>query len=144
MPLAFVVLDQLPLSANGKIDRRALPAPGVRQGARKELVAPPTPEEKVLAGIWAQVLGVEQVGVEDPFFELGGDSLLAVQLISRVRDALQVELALRDLFESMTVAEMARQVVARERSPGLTGKLARILVTVQDQAAGKPEAGARE
>jgi amino acid adenylation domain-containing protein len=145
VPAAFVVLDRLPLSANGKVDRGALPAPGsVRQGAQRELVAPTTPEEKVLAGIWAQVLGVEQVGVEDSFFEIGGDSLLAVQLISRVRDALRVELSLRELFDSMTVAEMARQVVARERTPGLTGKLARILVTVQELATAAPGAGARE
>jgi len=145
VPAAFVVLDKLPLSANGKVDRGALPAPdSVRQGARKELVAPTTPEEKVLAGIWAQVLGVEQVGVEDAFFEIGGDSLLAVQLISRVRDALRVEMSLRELFDSMTVAEMARQVVARERTPGLTAKLARILVTVQELAEEVPVAGVRE
>jgi yersiniabactin nonribosomal peptide synthetase len=145
VPAAFVVLDRLPLSANGKVDRGALPAPdGARTGARKELVAPTTPEEKVLAGIWAQVLGVERVSVEEPFFEIGGDSLLAVQLISRVRDALRVELSLRELFDAMTVAEMARQVVAREAKPGLTGKLARILVAVQEMDAEEPEAGARE
>ncbi len=145
LPAAFVVLDALPLSANGKIDRAALPAPGsVRPGAKRQIVAPTTPEERVLAGIWAAVLGVEQVGVEDAFFEIGGDSLLAVQLISRVRDALRVELSLRELFDSMTVAEMARQVVARERKPGLTRKLAQILVTVQDLGTGSPAAGARE
>jgi amino acid adenylation domain-containing protein len=145
MPAAFVVLDKLPLSANGKVDRGALPSPdGAGAGARQELVAPTTPEEKVLAGIWAQVLGVERVGVENPFFEIGGDSLLAVQLVSRVRDAFRVELPLRELFDSMTVAEMARQVVAREPTPGLTRKLARILVTVLDLAAGPVEAGARE
>ncbi len=147
VPAAFVVLDRLPLSANGKVDRGALPAPeAARTGGQKELVLPTTPEEKVLAGIWAQVLGVERVSVEEPFFEIGGDSLLAVQLISRVRDALRVELSLRELFDAMTVAEMARQVVAREARPGLTGKLARILVAVQemDTDDDEPEAGARE
>jgi amino acid adenylation domain-containing protein len=145
VPLAFVVLDKLPLSANGKVDRRALPAPGgVSAGAQTDFVAPRTPEEKVLAGIWRQVLGVGQVGVTDDFFRLGGDSLLAVQLISRVRDALRVELSLRDFFDSLTVAEMARRVVEREPTAGLTRKLARILATVQDLAAGDPEAGARE
>jgi mycobactin phenyloxazoline synthetase len=124
-----------------------LPAPdGVRTTGQKELVALSTPEEKVLAGIWAQALGVERVSVEEPFFEIGGDSLLAVQLISRVRDALRVELSLRELFDAMTVAEMARQVVAREARPGLTGKLARILVAVQEMdtmdADDEPEAGA--
>jgi amino acid adenylation domain-containing protein len=145
MPAAFVVLDRLPLSANGKVDRAALPPPGGdRPGARKELVAPRTPEEKVLATLWAQVLGVERVGVEDPFFEVGGDSLLAIQLISRVRDALRVELSMRALFDSMTVAEMARQVVARETRPGLTRKLARILVTVQEMGEEGSEVGSPE
>jgi amino acid adenylation domain-containing protein len=153
VPAAFVLLDRLPLSANGKVDRGALPAPdAARMGERKELVLPSTPEEKVLAGIWAQVLGVERVSVDEPFFEIGGDSLLAVQLISRVRDALRVELSLRELFDAMTVAEMARQVVAREAKPGLTGKLARVLVAVQEMDADsdaadadddEPAAGAR-
>jgi amino acid adenylation domain-containing protein len=146
VPAAFVLLDKLPLSANGKVDRGALPAPGGgRPAARAELVLPRTPEEKVLAGIWAQVLGIEQVSVEDHFFELGGDSLLAVQLISRVRDALRVELSLRDLFDSLTVAAMARRIVEREATAGQTRKLARILATVQELAAGDPAtAGARE
>jgi len=136
LPAAFVVLDKLPLSANGKVDRAALPPPGgARPGARRELVPPRTPEEKVLAAIWAQVLGVERVGVEDSFFEIGGDSLLAIQLISRVRDALRVELPMRELFNAMTVAAMARLVVAKETTPGLTRKLARILVTVQEMGA---------
>jgi len=136
LPAAFVVLDKLPLSANGKVDRGALPPPGgAGLGARKELIPPSTPEEKVLATIWAQVLGVEKVGVEDSFFEIGGDSLLAIQLISRVRDALRVELPMRELFNAMTVAAMARLVVAKETTPGLTRKLARILVTVQEMGA---------
>jgi acyl carrier protein len=144
VPTAFLVLDGLPLSANGKVDRGALPAPdAARPGVRKELVLPSTAEEKVLAGIWAQVLGVEQVSVDIPFFEIGGDSLLAVQLISRVRDTLRVELSLRDLFDSMTVAEMARQVVARETTPGQTRKLARILVIVQGMGADKADKAAK-
>ncbi len=145
VPAVFMVLDQLPLSANGKVDRGALPPPGgARAGTRAELVAPRNPEEQVLAGIWAQVLGVEQVGVDDQFFHLGGDSLLAVQLISRVRDALRVELSLRDFFDALTVAEMAKRVVEREPKPGQTRKLARILITVQGMAAGDPGIGARE
>jgi yersiniabactin nonribosomal peptide synthetase len=135
VPAAFVVLEELPLSANGKVDRAALPVPGgAHSGTRTEYIAPRTPEELVLASIWKQVLGVEQVSVDAPFFHLGGDSLLAVQLISRVRDALRVELSLRDFFDALTVEEMARRVVEREPKAGQTRKLARILATVQGLA----------
>ncbi|MEP7339390.1 MAG: amino acid adenylation domain-containing protein, partial [Acidobacteriota bacterium] len=93
IPSAFVLMDALPLNRNGKVDRRALPAP---EQARPELnesfIAPRTPAERRLAGIWSQVLGLEQVGVEDNFFELGGHSLLATQVVSRVREAFGVEL----------------------------------------------------
>jgi acyl-coenzyme A synthetase/AMP-(fatty) acid ligase/acyl carrier protein len=109
IPSAFVFLDSLPLTANGKVDRRALPAP---DWARPELdetyVAPRTPMEEVLARIWADVLGVGRVGVNDNFFELGGHSLLAAQVISRVLTTLQVELPMRSFFEEPTVAGAAK------------------------------------
>src|SRR5262249_43131379 len=99
VPAAYVMLDAFPLTENGKLDRRALPAP---PGAGSELdhgrIAPRTPTEQTLVEIWSQVLGVEQVGVNDNFFELGGHSLLATQAISRVRAAFEVELPLRELF----------------------------------------------
>ncbi len=115
VPSAFVSLEAMPLTPNGKIDRRALPVPD--QGSRSELegifVAPRTPVEEEMARIWAEVLGIKQIGVHDNFFELGGHSLLATQLISRLREAFQVELPLRDLFEAPTVAD---QTLAIEKS----------------------------
>ncbi|NER33981.1 MAG: amino acid adenylation domain-containing protein [Oscillatoria sp. SIO1A7] len=108
VPSAFVVLDELPLSPSGKIDRRALPAPDrSRPVLDVELVAPRTPTEEIIAGIWAEVLSLNELGVLDNFFMLGGDSIQATQVISRVRDAFGVELSLHRLFESPTVAELS-------------------------------------
>ena len=110
VPAAFVVLDALPVTANGKLDRRALPAPV--WGAGAEFAAPRTPVEEALAAIWSQLLGVARVGREDSFFALGGHSLLATQMVSRVREALGVELPLRALFERPKLADLAAVVVA--------------------------------
>jgi len=111
VPAAFVKLDSLPLTVSGKIDRRALPAPDGRQTELAGVfVAPRTPIEEALVGIWQQVLGLRQVGAEDNFFELGGHSLLATQLIARVREGFAVELPLRAVFDSPTVALLARAV----------------------------------
>ncbi len=111
VPSAFVVLDGLPLTPNGKVDRKALPAPdGSRPELGQEFVAPRTPTEELLAGIWCEVLGVDRVGVHDDFFALGGHSLLATQVVSRVRAAFQAELAVKSLFESSTLAGLARVV----------------------------------
>ncbi|MBD2559795.1 MULTISPECIES: non-ribosomal peptide synthetase [Nostoc] len=111
IPAVFVPLLRLPLTPNGKLDHRALPAPDTaRPELDKAFVAPRTPIEEVIAGIWTQVLGLEQVGSNDNFFELGGHSLLATQVISRLRDAFQVELPLRYLFESPTIAELAQRI----------------------------------
>ncbi|MBV9789059.1 MAG: amino acid adenylation domain-containing protein, partial [Chloroflexi bacterium] len=121
IPAAFVVLDELPRTPSGKLDRGALPAPSeLRIESEQSYVAPRTPTEEVLAGIWASVLGHAPIGVHDQFFELGGHSLLVTQVVSRVRDALQVELPLRSVFDAPTVAELARRIdTARQSAQGV-------------------------
>ena len=107
VPAAFVVLDALPLSPNGKVDRKALPAPdGSRPELTRQYVAPRTPAEELLANIYAQVLGLEQVGVEDNFFELGGDSILSIQVVARARAA-GLHVTPLALFQNPTVAALA-------------------------------------
>jgi amino acid adenylation domain-containing protein len=107
VPSAMVVLDKLPLTANGKVDRQALPAPEAVAGVQKPYVAPRNATEEALAGIWAEVLRKDKISVEDNFFDLGGHSLLATQVVSRVREHFRVELALRTMFEKSTIAELA-------------------------------------
>ncbi|HEX9937882.1 MAG TPA: amino acid adenylation domain-containing protein, partial [Longimicrobium sp.] len=115
VPRAIVALDRLPLNANGKVDRKALPVPEYAAGADR-YVAPRTPVEEVLAGIWAEVLRLERVGVEESFFDLGGHSLLATQVVARVRGVFGVELPLRALFEGPTVEGMAGRVEEMRRA----------------------------
>ncbi|MEG3898402.1 MULTISPECIES: amino acid adenylation domain-containing protein [unclassified Microcoleus] len=111
VPSAFVVLESLPVTANGKVDRLALPAPEpIKLEWAGSYVAPHTSIEEVLVKIWAEVLGIKRVGIRDNFFELGGHSLLATQLVSRVRDAFAVELPLRRVFEAPTIAELSKIV----------------------------------
>jgi arthrofactin-type cyclic lipopeptide synthetase C len=110
VPAAFVKLAALPLTANGKVDRKALPAPDLAALFTREYAAPEGEVETALAQIWADVLQVERVGRQDHFFELGGHSLLAMRMVSQVRQRLGVELALNDLFAN---AELAAVVSAQ-------------------------------
>jgi amino acid adenylation domain-containing protein len=117
VPQAFVMLEQLPLLANGKLDSRALPEPEMDWRSDDDTyVGPRTPIEEVMAGIWANALRVERVGIYDNFFTLGGHSLLATQVISRVRQVFNIELPLRTLFDEPTVYDLSRQVEAARRA----------------------------
>ena len=119
LPSAFVFIDAFPLTPNGKLDRKALPAPEAHSLELKDsYVAPRTPTEEALASIWCDVLNLKQVGVHDNFFELGGHSLLATQLMSRVRNIFQIEIAVRSVFEAPTIADLAKCIdgVLREES----------------------------
>ncbi|HEX6289378.1 MAG TPA: amino acid adenylation domain-containing protein, partial [Herpetosiphonaceae bacterium] len=132
IPAVFVPLDTLPLTPNGKLDRAALPdAGGARPALEQSYVAPRTPTEQVLAMIWAEVLEIERVGVHDNFFDLGGHSLRAILLLSRVRDVFQISLPLQAMFQSTTVAALAALLVEHESEPGRTDKIARLLQRIK-------------
>jgi amino acid adenylation domain-containing protein len=126
VPAAFVFLPAFPLTPNGKVDRRALPAPELdRAAAGTEFVAPRTPVEERLAAIWGEVLGTGEVGIDDDFFSLGGHSLRATRVATRIRDAFGVELTVRDLFESTTIRQLAMLVDGR-MTPDETDLLAEL------------------
>ena len=108
IPAAFVFLEAIPLTPNGKLDRKALPAPdSLRPDLEAVYTAPRSPTEEMLAGVWSEIFGLSRVGVHDNFFDLGGHSLLATQLAARVRSLFQVEMPVRAIFEAPTVAALA-------------------------------------
>jgi hypothetical protein len=135
-PSAFVFLDALPLTVNGKVDRHALPAPdGARPDGETEYVAPRTPLEEVLAGIWVELLSIERVGVHDNFFMLGGHSLLATQVLARLLTLFKIELPLVVVFQSPTIAEFAEALRAQESKPGQVDRIANAIRKVQQMSA---------
>ncbi|WP_163998551.1 non-ribosomal peptide synthase/polyketide synthase [Pyxidicoccus caerfyrddinensis] len=116
LPSAFVALEALPLTGNGKVDRKALPVPDGALASSFEYIAPRNETEQRLAALWCEVLRVERVGLHDSFFELGGHSLLATRIVSRLRAVFGVELPLRTLFEAPTLEALARAVETAARS----------------------------
>ena len=148
VPSAFVMLDALPITGVGKLDRRVLPPPG---SARPELeipfAAPLTPVEETLAQIWSDVLGLERVGINDNFMDLGGDSLRATRVVSRVINTFQVELPLRSLFDAPTIAEMAVVIVqnqAKLAEPAHVERMLAELESLSDEEALRLHADAME
>jgi acyl carrier protein len=141
IPPAFLFLDALPLTPNGKVDRRALPAPDQsRPDLEGAFQGPRNPVEETLAGIWAQVLGLERVGIHDNFFDLGGHSLLATQVFSRLRQAFRVGLPLRALFETPTIAALAAAVDTAQKA-GPEPSPSRILAVSRDALLRRQSAG---
>lgn len=112
LPAGFVMLDALPLTANGKVDQKRLPAPNLNRAGNSASPVAATSLEATLIDLWVQLLGRDQIDVQDNFFELGGHSLLATQLVSRIRDRYRVELPLRSVFEAPTIAELAHKIEA--------------------------------
>jgi acyl carrier protein len=137
IPAACVVLESLPLTASSKVDRQALPVPeNFAQSTARTYVAPRTPVEEMLAKIWAEVLGVERVGVHDDFFQLGGHSLLATQIISQMREALQAEVPLSALFASPTVGGLALTLAQSQVEAGSDGDLEQMLTELEKLSEG--------
>ena len=141
LPSVFVFLDSLPLNKNGKVDRRALPAPDPGQSqVTDHYQVPRDPVETVLADLWANLLGLERVGIFDNFFELGGHSLLAIQLISRLYKTFQVRLPVRVLFEAATIASLSEQLVKHEGQPGQVAAAARLRQKIRQMPAEEVQA----
>ena len=117
VPTAFVQLEKIPVNANGKADVKALPTPSRQRDERNEFIAPRTPVEVLLTGLWSEVLHVERVGVHDNFFELGGHSLAAIAMLSRIKRECGVNIPLREVFASPTVAELAVRILDLQSAP---------------------------
>jgi acyl carrier protein len=128
VPSAFVLMDKLPRTISGKVDRKALPAPGQLRAELEKLFTPPrTPIEATLVEIWTEVLGIDRVGIDDNFFEMGGHSLLVFQVISRVREAFGVDLPLRALFEAPTIEQQALAVIEAQLEQENDAEMAQLI-----------------
>jgi amino acid adenylation domain-containing protein len=141
VPAVFMTLEAFPLSPNGKLDRRALPAPEPASRERaQEYVAPRTPAEANLARIWEDVLRLDRVGIHDNLFTIGGHSLLATQIVARIRETFQITLPLRALYQAPTVAELAVAVVQRQAEQTDAALLERLLADVESLGASELKA----
>ncbi|OLT58219.1 non-ribosomal peptide synthetase [Moorena bouillonii] len=129
VPSGLMVLSQLPLTPNGKVDRKALPVPDVASSVLTEYVAPETEIQKNLAEIWQEVLGIEKVGIHDNFFDLGGHSLMATQVVSRVRDTFNIELPITSIFEYSTIEQLSTYL---ENTSNINVSLAQRLQTTSN------------
>jgi len=132
VPGAFVILESFPLTPNGKVDRKALPFLDRDPALLEQVyVAPRNSVEEIIVGIWAEILGINQIGVHENFFELGGHSLKATQVVSRLRDTLRIEIPLRVLFESPTVAELAAQIAQAEAKTVASATMTEMLAELE-------------
>jgi acyl-coenzyme A synthetase/AMP-(fatty) acid ligase/acyl carrier protein len=136
LPSFFVAMDSLPLTPSGKIDRRALPPPAKsREKADMSYAAANTPVEKVLAKLWADIMGIEDIGIHDDVSELGVDSLLSAQIVSRVNDTFPLKRPLNTLLEAPTVAKLSKFIIEQETLPGQSEQVANILLKIDDMSA---------
>jgi acyl carrier protein len=141
IPSTFIFLETMPLTPNGKIDRKALPAPDhTRPDIAEAFAAPRTPIEEIMANIWAQSLEIEKVGIHDNFFSLGGHSLLAAQVANRVRDTFDIDLPLRLFFETPTVAAFAAYVAQSQMEEADDATLSAALAELSQLSAEEMEA----
>jgi FkbM family methyltransferase len=132
VPSAIVFMHDLPLTSSGKLDRRALPAPHL--AAPVDDTPPQGPIEEVVASVWRQALQIDRVGRSTSFFDLGGHSLLVTRVVAALAKLLRVQLPMRAMFDSPTVADVAAALVARESAPGITQKIAQLVLKLQSQA----------
>lgn len=131
VPQAFMVMDALPQTANGKLDKKALPIPEL-QLSSSEYVAPRNDQEAAMADVWQQVLELDQVGIHDNFFDIGGHSLLATRTIARLRESLDLDLVLRDLFDNPTIAELALHIqIIEGQQQGLKNRLPKLVSQIR-------------
>jgi amino acid adenylation domain-containing protein len=138
IPAAFVILERLPMTTSGKIDRGALPAPQRgRSRLNTPLTAPQSALEKVLAQLWCEILDLDELGSDDEFGELGGDSLFAAQAVARVNDWFSLDPPLKTLFEMPTVAALAAYLISRENTPGQAQRIAETILQVADLSPGE-------